>query len=498
MKFSSNQYEKLCKACNDILLDSKENLIRQSIPWLHVLNEHPTALKKYNQLWLKENSFKDISKFFIFFLLSLLKKEQKKEIDFLRKSSSNANTLIISHLINKSHLKEEDDFYFGDLTRKLEEQNLNSIRFLINHTSTSSKDLLKSENFSSLNPSTYFFLDSLSKKTILKIFKDLFLESIKLRKDSIKEKDIFKKKVLKHASYQALTISSFKSCIYFFELYEILDKLKPRFVLTTFEGHVREKLTFFCSKLFSKKIISIGYQHTILFPKQNSIKNYVSKKFIPDMIFTPGEINKKILKKQLPNIYDIKIENVGTFKTIQKKAKITKTSAEKYCLILPDGNIEDIKNFSYLVEKINIPEKKFLVRLHPNYSLDVLQNKYKLFLRYPKNVEFSKEKDLMLDLEKSTYAIYRGSGAVIYALQNGLKPIYFEVNKELPLDPLIDFRENITKVSNSDQLNKAFKNFEGIYPNIEDENSNKLKELGLKYFEPINYSKIINFLKTNL
>ena len=181
-----------------------------------------------------------------------------------------------------------------------------------------------------------------------------------------------------------------------------------------------------------------------------------------------------------------------------KKAKITKTSAEKYCLILPDGNIEDIKNFSYLVEKINIPEKKFLVRLHPNYSLDVLQNKYKLFLRYPKNVEFSKEKDLMLDLEKSTYAIYRGSGAVIYALQNGLKPIYFEVNKELPLDPLIDFRENITKVSNSDQLNKAFKNFEGIYPNIEDENSNKLKELGLKYFEPINYSKIINFLKTNL
>ena len=85
MKFSSNQYEKLCKACNDILLDSKENLIRQSIPWLHVLNEHPTALKKYNQLWLKENSFKDISKFFIFFLLSLLKKEQKKEIDFLRK-----------------------------------------------------------------------------------------------------------------------------------------------------------------------------------------------------------------------------------------------------------------------------------------------------------------------------------------------------------------------------------------------------------------------------
>ena len=138
-------------------------------------------------------------------------------------------------------------------------------------------------------------MDSLSKKTILKIFKDLFLESIKLRKDSIKEKDIFKKKVLKHASYQALTISSFKSCIYFFELYEILDKLKPRFVLTTFEGHAREKLTFFCSKLFSKKIISIGYQHTILFPKQNSIKNYVSKKFIPDMIFTPGEINKKIL-----------------------------------------------------------------------------------------------------------------------------------------------------------------------------------------------------------
>ena len=39
------------------------------------------------------------------------------------------------------------------------------------------------------------------------------------------------------------------------------------------------------------------------------------------MIFTPGEINKKILKKQLPNIYDIKIENVGTFKNYSKKSK---------------------------------------------------------------------------------------------------------------------------------------------------------------------------------
>ena len=32
MKFSSNQYEKLCKACNDILLDSKENLIGEILP----------------------------------------------------------------------------------------------------------------------------------------------------------------------------------------------------------------------------------------------------------------------------------------------------------------------------------------------------------------------------------------------------------------------------------------------------------------------------------
>ena len=498
MKFSLSQYKKLCEACNDILLESKDNLTRQSIPWLHVLNEHPTTLKKYNQLWLKENYFKDILKFFIFFLLSLLKKGQNKEKDFLKKPGLNVDVLIISHLFHKSQLKEVEDFYFGDLTRKLEEQNLNSIRFMLNHTSTSSEDLIKSETTSKFNPSTYFFLDSLNKKTMIKIFKDLFLESIKLRKDSIEETDIFKKKVLRHASYQALSISSFKSCIYFFELYEILEKLKPSFVLITLEGHAREKLTFFCSKLFSKKIISIGYQHTILFPNQNAIKNYVSKKFIPNMIFTSGEINKKILKKKLSDVYDIKIENVGTFRSKQKKIKNSKTVTKKYCLILPDGNIEDIKNFSHLVEKINIPEKDFLVRLHPSYSLDVLQNKYKLFLRYPKNVEFSKEKDLILDLEKSTYAIYRGSGAIIYALQNGLEPIYFEVNKELPLDPLIDFRENITKVSNVDQLRKALNNFEEINPNIADKNSNKLKELGSKYFEPYNYSKIINFLKSNL
>ena len=47
------------------------------------------------------------------------------------------------------------------------------------------------------------------------------------------------------------------------------------------------------------------------------------------MIFTPGEINKKILKKQLPNIYDIKKLKMLEPSKLFKKAKITKTSAEK-------------------------------------------------------------------------------------------------------------------------------------------------------------------------
>ena len=63
----------------------------------------------------------------------------RNNFNFSNKDLNCFDVLIISHLLNKSQLKSNKDFYFGELPHKLR-----SLTFLINH----SKEKLDRKNFS--------------------------------------------------------------------------------------------------------------------------------------------------------------------------------------------------------------------------------------------------------------------------------------------------------------------------------------------------------------
>ena len=46
-----NQYQKLCEYCDRILKSEASTAVTKAIPWLHVLNPHPTTQERYRGLW---------------------------------------------------------------------------------------------------------------------------------------------------------------------------------------------------------------------------------------------------------------------------------------------------------------------------------------------------------------------------------------------------------------------------------------------------------------
>lgn len=49
--WTDERYYSLCKSCDDILLAKGTSIARMSISELHILNEHPVNLKKYDEIY---------------------------------------------------------------------------------------------------------------------------------------------------------------------------------------------------------------------------------------------------------------------------------------------------------------------------------------------------------------------------------------------------------------------------------------------------------------
>ena len=111
---NEEQYKKLCRACDEILLSKEAGLSRIAIPWLHVLNEHPENIKKYVALFGKEHSVVKPA-FLQFFLQSFKSLARISRIPKRPSMSNNRPIVFISHLLNSAQVGNPVDFYFGNL-----------------------------------------------------------------------------------------------------------------------------------------------------------------------------------------------------------------------------------------------------------------------------------------------------------------------------------------------------------------------------------------------
>ena len=484
------QYIKLCKINDKILLTGNARKSRIAIPWLHIIREHSVFLKKYNHIFsgsqrLKLSTFKIYksirNKFGIIQILykSIFSKEYTLFKKNLKKKNKN-DILFISHLLNEKQFSNKNDFYFHDLVQKNKKYGLKSSILLLNHTSASSLKIKKEHKHKILMPKLLKFTLEIKHVFIM------LIEYLHIIKQRNKRKDSLTKKIIDYAAIEALSRSSLNGLRLGYCVEELVKKIKPSILITTFEGHAWERLAFYSAKKVDPHIKCVGYTHAPLFKNQHSIRRPLEKFYNPDLILTSGTIQKSQLKEYAKKI---PIEILGSPRYIKTSNKKFKTKKNRI-LVAPEGILSEIGllfNFS-LKCSLKFPNLDFIWRLHPLFKFDILRKININEKNIPSNVEYS-NLSFVEDLDRCNYILYRGSSAVIQAVMSGLIPLYFHRENEMPIDPLYGLKVLKISVNTIEELRNVIDNQQ-----IDDVEHKKAMKYCSSFFNQLNYKLLPNML----
>jgi len=505
---NEKQYLDLCKLADELLLGKNVTPARIAIQWLHIIQEHPVFLKNYESLFLIKNINLKLIRIWlssIYNKLALLKilldslfSADISEWSKVLARLSDKEIIFVSHLLNKTQFERREDPYYGDLPMKLDEYGYTSLIVMLNHTKEVSSKYIKrqkkDEIFRVVFPKTLGFLKE------LKNLRLLFEESIILKNSAKSEKNPLTKKILYQASFEALSPQSLNSLRLSVQILELVKKTKAKTLITTHEGHSWERLAFYSARQANPSIKCVGYLHAPLFQKQHAVKRSLTNMYNPDKIYTSGYVQKNQLDRT-ESLKNLPLEVLGSNRCFDDVAKSDDLRSEtrnngflkKTCLVIPSGYESEIHlmfDFSLKCAR-QFPYLNFIWRLHPLFSFDSLSAKNKLYSSLPENVVLS-DKELVQDLDRCDWALYRASSTVIQAVVAGLRPVYLHIRDQMKVDPLYELDVWKMEVETTQDFAKILNNSE-----CDDPLYRKARDYCLKIYEPFDYSIIVDTLSQN-
>lgn len=501
---TENQFLNICATCRSILKAKDSTIQRVAIPWMHPIREHPIALQRYAELVLKPNRIQAAKKWLRDFIIysgiwiRQLYRAITRGNDYWKSNDAlpdKVDCLFISHVVNRSHLKNMDDFYLSSIPDELVKRNYQVLIGYINNLGAFNKSI-KKNIAKSFFPKLYF-TDSLSLKQELIIRKSLKKESKLLKRNALKENNSLSQQILFKAAHEILSGEAQSTMRIFDQVKKLVETVRPKSIIVPYEGHAYERICFAAARAVKPDIICISYQHTGVFRLSNAIRQTLATQYNPDIILTPGIETKNDLKNN-PEFAGIRIEVLGSVRSIIDSGKtiMHKQRAQLACLVMPEGILSEcMQLFKFSIECAYLrPDINFIWRLHPSVSFDEITSQSKVFQNIPPNIIFSTA-TIESDIEHSTWVLYRGTTAILKAISAGLRPFYLQNSGELTIDPLYKldkWRINVTKPEELDSwlqhdIATAFKDFP--------ENLPIAQELCLQRFSKLDINVLDTILK---
>ena len=139
---------------------------------------------------------------------------------------------------------------------------------------------------------------------------------------------------------------------------------------------------------------------------------------------------------------------------------------------------------------LNHSSFKFIWRVHPIIDLKKLLSFLKISPNnLPKNISISRNYNIKKDMMKTSFVLYRGSGAVIDCVSNGLTPIYLNIQKNVNIDPIYKIKTNNYVTSIQD-----FKKLTDLHINKKRLNYNLSRKINNNHLQKLKINKLIKFI----
>jgi len=496
-----DQYHALCKACDELLLEPGASRQRIAIPWLHVIRPHPIFLVNYRQViegQVTANFLMSLRNFAATLIrlvrLFLINGKFKMNFDSL---SPNCDLLIISHLVTGSGVEVEDDFYYGSTAKELADRGFSSTTALINYAKVKPSISVTKRGGAVIQrlilAPTLGFMEEWS------LYRGAAAEAKCLKKRLGKHLNVLSHRVTERAKVEAVSGGTVSALRLGEQIKALIIRLRPSAILVTYEGHSWERVAFASARSVSPRIHCIGYQHAALFKHQYAAQRKLASIYAPDTILTSGKLSEMQLKRSR-QLEGVKIVTAGSCRSYVRQTKISPSleskTGKRTCLVLPEGIASECNLlFGYaLMCAQSIPHVQFIWRLHPNMRFKDLMDSNPKFRELPSNIRLS-TRTLLEDFERSQWALYRGSTAIIQAIMSGLLPIYLHRNDEIQIDTLHEVDKLRTQVSTFEDFSSLVEQSEPIIKTRK--NSEQLQDFCEQMFTPLNSQVIASCIRLN-
>lgn len=406
------------------------------------------------------------------------------------KQKQTVEVLIVSHMFEKDKGGASDDLYFGPVARTLSARGLGVAVLYISHVKNRPLFTVKLKTKSGVR--RYVLGKTMTFRSELRFLVGLLRESKSLKSSSGKFVGL-EHLVRMAAAAEAFSPATFNALRIASQVEEMVTKLSPKCLLTTFEGHAWERVAFMKVHTVVPQLKCFGYQHSALFRLQHSISRPLDSMADPDLIFSSG----LVATRQLSDSWgEEKVLMIGS-----PKAKVLRSSVEKKlksgnrCLVLPEGiESEAILLTAFCLEcAVAMPDIVFVLRFHPAFDYQALLKSAPQFSRLSSNVEISTGQTIEFESSSATWAIYRGSTAIIAAVEQGVIPVYFARDDEMTIDPLFALEGGRQVIKTVDDMSQIV--MSGISPPFR---GDELTAHCLEIFSTLNIETIISALQTKV
>ncbi len=483
---NEEEYKKLCSICDQILLADNSKLARIAIPWLHILREHPVLIKKYTSLFSEIDFLKSFLKYVSVIVKGLIHMASSVLSTHYLSSHSKEETkidyLFVSHILNEKQAGLSDDFYFGSLPTLLSKHGKSVVIILLNQSKVSAS--LISRKWSGTDVPRVILTKKITLWESILIYRQMLNTFFEIYSFSRRASDIFTRTVASNAAAEALSAGTFANMRLERQIGTFVQVYKPFNLIVTYEGHAYERMVFHAARRINSDILCVGYQHSALFRLQHSFSRMLNTQFNCDFLFTSSLfVKQRLLDENKMDGVQLEVLGSNRGSDLNKGNAFTILNS---CLVIPEGFVEECDNlFSCSLEIARqMPEMKFIWRLHPAISFEYLKTTNKLFDKIPPNIILS-DNSLDDDIQRCSIALYRGTTAIVKAVAEGLIPVYLKVTKdEMSIDPLFEINSGKLKIEDALDFFTLFEPLDAIKNH--QQKTEEIRKFCRDFFTPIN------------